>query len=163
MQRLKILLLAALGATAALPRAPAAPLHSFVVIIAPGVDRHQLSRESLSLIFRRKQNFWPDGTRVQPVNLPPQDPLRQTFSQCILGEAPEATEDYWREMYFHGVLPPHVVASQEAELLFVLATPGAVGYVASCPTDPRVVVAMTFGDPPNCPRRSSSTCVSLQD
>lgn len=79
---------------------------AFAVIVAADVEELALSRENLSFIFQRKQNFWKNGKRIQPVNLPPANPLRRAFSSCVLGQEPEAMEDYWREMYFHGVLPP---------------------------------------------------------
>lgn len=124
----------------------------FVVITAPDVTEHHLSRESVFLIFKRKQNHWESGKRIQPVNLPTSHPLRRAFSQTLLGQAPEAMEDYWRERYFHGVLPPHVVESEEAVILFVASTPGAIGYLSACPTDRKVNVVLTVGDVPNCPR-----------
>jgi hypothetical protein len=138
------------------------PGQPFAVIVAPDVNDPALSRDAVSLIYRRKQTLWKDGRRIQPVNLPAGAPLRRAFSQCVLGQPPEGTEDYWREMYFHGVLPPHVVASEEAMVLFVIATPGAIGYVSACPPDARVVVVLTIGDVPNCPKRSAS-CAPLQE
>jgi hypothetical protein len=140
----------------------AANNQAFAIIVAADISGHQLSRESASLIFRRKQKYWEDGKRIQPVNLPATHPLRHAFSQCILGQEPEAMEDYWREMYFHGVLPPHVLASEEAVVLFVISTPGAIGYVSTCPTDRRVNVVLTIGDLPNCPKRTA-TCAPLQN
>lgn len=163
MRRAHLLLaVSLLGLGLSAPACAAPPAHAFAVIAAPDGDAPLVSRESLALIYRRKQAFWRDGRRVQPANLPAADPVRRAFSQCILGEPPEATEDYWREMYFHGVLPPHVVASEAAMILFVASTPGAIGYVSACPDDARVTVVMTFGDVPNCPKRSQ-TCVPLQE
>lgn len=124
----------------------------FAVISAPGSTEHRLTRESISLMFRRKQNFWESGSRVLPVNLPPAHPLRHVFSQAILGQAPEAMEDYWREMYFHGVLPPHVLASEEAVILFVSSTPGAIGYISACPPERKFNIILLVGDVPNCSR-----------
>ena len=124
----------------------------FAVIAAPGATEHRLTRESVALIFRRKQNYWENGMRIQPVNLPPANPLRQAFSRAILGRSPEALEDYWREMYFHGVLPPHVLASEEAVILFVSSTPGAIGYVSTCVPEHRVHVVLMVGEVPDCPR-----------
>jgi len=134
----------------------------FAVVVAHGTADAHLTTRAVALIFRLKQTHWADGTRTQPVNLPVSSALRQAFSQCILGEAPESMENYWREMYFHGVLPPHVVDSEQAVLLFVASTPGAVGYVSSCPKDATVDVVFTVGDMPNCGRRTAS-CESLQD
>lgn len=142
------------------PAQAAAP--PFVVIVAADVDERSLSRETLSFIFQRKQNFWKNGKRIQPVNLPPAHALRRAFSECVLGQEPEALGDYWREMYFHGVLPPHVLESEEAVVLFVNSTPGAIGYVSACMPNMHAKVVFTVGDAPNCPKRSAS-CLSLQD
>ncbi|MGE5471335.1 MAG: hypothetical protein ACM3X0_11110 [Bacteroidota bacterium] len=143
-----LLLLALLVLPAAESRAVERP---FAVIAAPGAGEHRLSRETVSLIFRRKQIYWETGTRIQPVNLPPSHPLRHAFSQAILGQPPEAMEEYWREMYFHGVLPPHVLSSEEAVILFVAATPGAIGYISSCPAERKLNIVLLVGDVPNCP------------
>jgi ABC-type phosphate transport system substrate-binding protein len=146
-----ILSLLALCLALALQPARAAEL-PFAVIAAPGATDHRLTREAVALIFRRKLNYWENGTRIQPVNLPPAHPLRRSFSRVILGHAPEALEDYWREMYFHGVLPPHVLASEEAVILFVGSTPGAIGYVSTCVPEHGVEVILSVGDVPPCPR-----------
>jgi ABC-type phosphate transport system substrate-binding protein len=124
----------------------------FAVITAPGVMEHHPTRESISLIYKRKQKYWENGTRIQPVNLPTTHPLRRAFSQTILGQAPEALEDYWREMYFHGVLPPYVLASEEAVILFVSTTPGAIGYVSVCVPEHGVDVVLMVGELPTCPK-----------
>lgn len=146
-----ILSLLALCLALVLPPAAAAEL-PFAVIAAPGATDHPLTRESVALIFRRKLNYWENGTRIQPVNLPPAHPLRRAFSRVILGHAPDALEDYWREMYFHGVLPPHVLASEEAVILFVASTPGAIGYVSTCVPQHGVEVVLSVGDVPACTR-----------
>jgi len=124
----------------------------FAVITAPGVAEHRPSREVISLIFKRKQKYWENGTRIQPVNLPAAHPLRRAFSQNLLGQLPEDMEDYWRERYFHGVLPPHVLESEEAVILFVSSTPGAIGYVSTCIPEHGVNVVLTVGELPTCPR-----------
>jgi ABC-type phosphate transport system substrate-binding protein len=135
----------------AMPVASAAE-RPFAVITAPGVAERHPSREAISLIFKRKQKYWENGTRIQPVNLPASSPLRRTFSQYLLGQLPEAMEDYWREMYFHGVLPPHVLESEEAVILFVSSTPGAIGYVSTCLPEHGVNVVLLVGELPPCPR-----------
>ena len=49
-------------------------------------------------------------------------------------------EDYWNQLYFQGVLPPYVVASEEAVLRFVARTPHAIGYLDACAVDDSVRV-----------------------
>ena len=135
---------------------------SFAVIAARDIPRKTLSRESLALIYQRRQQFWNNGLRVQPVNLPANAPLRRAFSRCVLGTIPEQTEEYWREMYFHGVLPPRVLGSERAIQLFVASTPGAIGYVTHCSSTADYIVLVTFGKVPDCPAHPAN-CVPLQN
>jgi hypothetical protein len=74
------------------------------------------------------------------------------FSTRIFGHNPEELEDYWRDMYFHGVLPPFVLASEEAVIRFVASTPGGIGYVSQCLVDSRVSVVVRLGTYSECPR-----------
>ena len=122
------------------------------VILAPGAAQPKLNRDDLALIFKRQKRFWEDGQHVQPVNLSANHPLRRAFSMQIFGHGPEELEDYWRDMYFHGVLPPYVLASEEAVIRFVASTPGAIGYVAHCLVDHRVSVVMRLDNGAECPR-----------
>ena len=124
---------------------------AFAIIAAPEAAHRRLSREALTLIYRRRLLLWNDGRRVQPANLPANDPLRRAFSRCVLGQVPEQTEDYWREMYFQGVVPPRVLESEQAMLLFVASTSGAIAYVSACPPSTSYAVLLTFGNVPNCP------------
>ena len=91
-------------------------------------------------IFAKKRLLWSDHSAVVPVNLTAAHPLRRAFSLSVFKKTPEQLQDYWNDQYFHGVLPPPVLASEEAVLRFVSATPGAVGYVSSCSVDKRVDV-----------------------
>lgn len=113
-----------------------------VVIGAPGSEMSGLTVAELARIFRRKLPMTPAGRPLVPVNLTLTDPLRSVFSRAVFGLDPDAMETYWTERYFHGVSPPHVVASSEAMLRFVHATPGAIGYVWSCEVDDRVQVLL---------------------
>lgn len=107
-----------------------------VVVAAARSD--QPSDDEIAQIFKRKKLFWDDGTRIQPVNLPADHPLRLRLLRHVLHQSADAQQEYWNEQYFHGVLPPHVVASEEAMLRFVADTSAAIGYLPACPTDPRV-------------------------
>jgi ABC-type phosphate transport system substrate-binding protein len=114
-----------------------------------------LSAALVANIFRRKRQFWDDQTRIVAVNLPALHPLRRHFSQQIFKRSPEDLQAYWNDQYFHGVLPPAVLASEEAVIRFVVDTPGAVGYVWACSVDKRVSVVALIANPASsapCPR-----------
>lgn len=146
-RRLRALLLAI-----AITQLPAPTLAAAVLVIAaPGTVPPAITSDELALVYRRQKTLV-DGTRVQPVNLPAAHPLRRWFSQQVLGQPPEAMEGYWRDLYFNGVVPPFVLASEEAVIRFVATTPGAIGYVSACPGDKRVRVLMQIDGGPPCPR-----------
>lgn len=113
------------------------------VIVAAGHAKG-LKREDLALIYKRKKQFWNDGVKVQPVNLPASSPLRRAFSQAVLGASPEELEKYWNDIYFHGISPPFVLSSEQAVMHFVAETPGAIGYVPFCSADTHVEVALVI-------------------
>ena len=122
------------------------------VITGPEAETAPLTAAELALLYRRQKLFL-GGRRAQPVNLPTQHPLRRWFSQQVLGRTPEELDGYWRDQYFNGVLPPYVLASEEAVIRFVAATPGAIGYVSACgPADRRVRVLLQLEGGPACGR-----------
>jgi hypothetical protein len=131
--------------------ATAAADNRVAVIAMPGAQPTALSTEDLALVYRRRKQFV-GGQRVQPLNLPSAHPLRRFFSQQVLQRSPEELEDHWRDLYFNGIFPPFVLASEEAVLRFVATTPGAVGYVSACALDRRVTVLLMLEGGPACSR-----------
>ena len=130
-----------------------------VVITATQAPRLAFDRFTLRNIFLKKIFVDKDGQRLIPVNLPVGSPLRQEFAQEIT-HLPEAQQDdYWNRQYFQGVSPPYVLASQDAVVRFVAATPGAIGYVTSCYVDSsvRVVFELKLSSvaAATCPKHAS--------
>lgn len=134
-----------LHATLVTAQAPEQNTPAIAVIVSATNQDIRLDTTRLSLIYRRKLRFWPEGRRVHPINLPVAHPLRQRFSRAVLDSAPEALEDYWRERYFLGVEPPFVVHSTEAMIRLVAQTEGALGYVNACAVDERVRILLYVG------------------
>jgi ABC-type phosphate transport system substrate-binding protein len=97
-----------------------------------------LSIRELTQIFWRKKQYWQNGTRIHPVNLHAEHPLRILFSKAVLASLPSEQADYWNGLYFHGTTPPYSVQSEEAVLRYVSSTKGAIGYVSLCHLDERV-------------------------
>lgn len=126
------------AAASLLPLPAVAADEPLAIIVPRSFSGHPPNVQELALIFKRKKLAWDDGTRIQAVNLPPDHPARRQFSQRILKSLPEAQAQYWNTMYYHGVFPPHVVASPEAMLRFVAETSGGIGYVSACRLDVRV-------------------------
>ena len=124
------------------------------VITAPAEPHLSFDRDTLRNVYLKRLFVDAEGVRLTPVNLPPGTPVRDAFSRTIVRMSDERTQDYWDKQYFQGVSPPYVLASDEAVVRFVAATPGAVGYVASCHVDASVHVVMLLpwpGATPACP------------
>jgi ABC-type phosphate transport system substrate-binding protein len=119
---------------------------AIVIASNQNTDDLKFTSNQLSLIYWRKQLYWPKGLRIRPVNLSSEHPLRQRFSQTILGSLPKAQIDYWNGQYFNGVLPPYSVNSEEAVLRYVALTHGAIGYVNACSVDARVQALLWIED-----------------
>jgi len=84
-------------------------------------------------LIKRKKNA--KGTRVIPVNLPLNHPLRMQFSNSIFNHSPTTLSEYWDRMSFRGIRPPVVQKSEQAVMLFVSRVKGAIGYVRQLPKD----------------------------
>lgn len=158
------------GLLAGLLGSAAAADPAIAVIVHPDTQLQALDTEELANIFRLKIRIDDRGTRLVPVNLPGSDPLRILFSRLLFKLEPEDMEAYWNERYFHGISPPHVVASTEAMLRFVAATEGAVGYVLDCQVDERVRVVLTVPVPggadalaPPCPSPRPGSAAALRN
>jgi hypothetical protein len=130
-----------LAGAATLPGQAAQTAPLIAVVVAKG-STAELGITDLALVYRRKQLFWKDGTKINPVNLPAKNALRRMFSQTVLGATPEDLEKYWNDMYFHGTSPPYVLSSDEAVLRFVAQTRGAIGYTAYCSVAARARVLL---------------------
>lgn len=124
--RLQALL--ALGALIALSAPPAIAQDSMAVVVHPAVqDRVDVA--VVRRVFLARQRFWADGVPVRPVNLGARAALRDAFSRRVLGAPARDFTAYWNDLWFHGTAPPPVLASDEAVLLYVARTAGAIGYV----------------------------------
>lgn len=110
------------------------------VVVAHGFDGKPPTVGELALIYKRKMLYWENGNRIYPVNLSLDSAWRRDFSLSVLKSLPDAQTQYWNNLYYHGISPPHVLLSEEAVLRFVSETKGAIGYVSACAADNRVKV-----------------------
>jgi hypothetical protein len=139
--------LAACALAAASPARAQQP-GGIVVIVNAAVPAARLTRADVRRLFLLRERFWPDGERVAPVNAPAGSPLRERFSRAVLGGTSRSFSTYWNDLYFHGTPPPPTLASEQAVLLYVGRTAGAIGYLsegaaAALPADVRVVLTVS--------------------
>jgi ABC-type phosphate transport system substrate-binding protein len=91
------------------------------------ISKHQAQR-----IFMKKEIRWDHGVKISPVDLGPEDPVRQLFSNDFLGKNLSAVKNYWQQMAFSGRATPPIEYEREIDVMrFVANNPGAIGYVSA--------------------------------
>ena len=131
MGRLRAMLIAAAALCLALP-AGAQEAPRVRVIVNPANSVQALSRHQLEQIFLRKNVRWPGGERINPVDLPPESPVREWFSENVLRRSVRSVLIYWRQEIFSGrMLPPTLKPDAAAVVATVRGDPHAIGYVGA--------------------------------
>jgi ABC-type phosphate transport system substrate-binding protein len=110
---------------------------SFKVIVNPKNALGSIDRELLRNAFLKKEAAWGNGETIRPVDLSEKLAVRDQFTHDVLKKTPAQLKTYWNQQIFSGKGVPPPEADSVAELIaYVLANPGAVGYVPA-DADPR--------------------------
>ena len=76
------------------------------------ISKHQTQR-----IFMKKEIRWDHGVKIAPVDLGPEDPVRQLFSNDFLGKNLSAVKSYWQQMAFSGRATPPIEYEREIDVI----------------------------------------------
>ena len=115
-----------------------------IVVISLVKPNEKITAGMLRGIYLKKKVFWKDEMRIIPVNLPPQNGIRNIFSKKILSMEHRELVEYWNEQYFKGVTPPPVLESEDAVKRFVIKVDGAIGYIRKKNLEPGLEVLYTI-------------------
>lgn len=101
-----------------------------------------LTSETVKRIYLKRQRFWDDGHAIVAINQEVTTPAREAFTRLVFGDEAARLPAYWNEQYFHGVMPPILLGSEEAVVRYVASRPDAIGYVDARHVDASVAVAL---------------------
>lgn len=101
-----------------------------------------LTSETVKRIYLKRQRFWDDGHPIVAINQEVATPAREAFTRLVFGDEAARLPAYWNEQYFHGVMPPILLGSEEAVVRYVASRPDAIGYVDARHVDASVAVAL---------------------
>ena len=136
-------LLVGLLAPCALRVAPsrAASGPAFRVVASPGNPASAVDRRFLAEAFLKKTTRWADGSTIRPVDLNGESPVRQRFSEDVLGRSVLAVKNYWQQIVFSGRdLPPPELDTDDEVVRYVIKHDGAIGYVSGTANIERVKI-----------------------
>jgi hypothetical protein len=111
------------------------------VIVHKSNGAPPMNRSQLGAIFKAKSTQFSGGGRAAPVNLAPDNPVRQAFDLAVLGMTPDEVERFWLDSKIRsGVGSPRRLSGPDAVVRFVAGDEAGLGYVASSDADSTVRV-----------------------
>jgi ABC-type phosphate transport system substrate-binding protein len=119
----------------------------FVVVTHSGVQGTTISLETLRAIYLKEVIQWGDHTSIRPVDQSSHSPIRQAFSERVLGRSLGQLQLFWRNrLAVDRVMPPPIKPSDAEVLAFVARNKGAIGYVSAGAQLPPDVKAVRLTD-----------------
>ena len=118
----------------------------FVVVVNPGVNVTQLTKEDLKRIYQKEKTQWTGDGTIIPFDQSASSPVRAAFSKDVLGETVAEVQNFWiNKKMTGGVAGPKVFRSPTLVKKFVARTPGAIAYLAPDEVDDTVKVVRVSG------------------
>jgi len=103
---------------------------TFVLIVNSKNETTKLDKKTVADIFLKKQTHWSDDSTIKPVDQTKSAPVRARFSQDVLDRSVTSVRTYWNQVVFSGGgVPPPELDSDAGIVKYVIANPGAIGYV----------------------------------
>ncbi len=118
---------------------PPAARAAVVVVVGAKSSLERLSRDDAINIFMGRYRQLPNGQAAIPVDLPATEQAKAEFYRVLVGKDMDQIAAYWSRLVFTGrTAPPIQAASPEEMIRYLVANPGAVGYLDSNDLDRRV-------------------------
>lgn len=100
----------------------------WVLVTHPQSPIQTLTKSQVKMIYLKQRRYW-EGTKLEALNLPPSNLLRQAFEKSVLTLRPTQIKQHWMKQHYKGYRPPYRVESVASVLLFVKKVVGALGYI----------------------------------
>ncbi len=102
----------------------------FQVIVHPDNRVDALSRDFVRDLYLKKVVEWSGGQTARPIDLSSRFPPRDRFTHDVIRKTPAQLKSYWNQQVFSGKGVPPPEADAPADVVaYVLANPGAIGYL----------------------------------
>jgi ABC-type phosphate transport system substrate-binding protein len=116
------------------------------VIVNPQNDISHLSRTQVINIFMGNHREFPNGLRAKPLDLPTDNPDKETFYHALVNKNLNQMAAYWSRLVFAGNTSPPIQANNTQEVIQTVASNhNAIGYIDRKYVDPdrvRVVYSL---------------------
>jgi ABC-type phosphate transport system substrate-binding protein len=110
---------------------PAVAQPAFQVVVHSSNPTTALTQDQLEAFYLKKTTRWSHGGAIEPVDQEDSRPVRQRFSEQVLGKNVSSMKSFWQARIFSGRGTPPLVLESDAEVLRYVAThPNALAYVS---------------------------------
>lgn len=105
---------------------------AYRVIVNPKNPITTINKSLLSKMLLKTQTTWSGGVRVMPTDQRASSRVRDAMSRAVHGRSAMAIKSWWNQQIFAGKgVPPPELASDAKVIAYVMANPGAIGYVSA--------------------------------
>jgi ABC-type phosphate transport system substrate-binding protein len=130
--------------TAALLSCALLPADAAVVVIGSrDIDVASLNEKTVRNLYLGKTVQLDNGTRVEVIDLPSGNAVRDEFYEKVIGKDSTQIKAYWAKRIFTGKgSPPATRFDEHMVIKWVSEAPGRIGYVSAAATDNSVKVLL---------------------
>lgn len=140
MDYMKILFIAAL-----LSLGIALPASAEIAVIVHPDNANTLTKSQVRKIFLGKLKTFPDGTAIQPLDLPAETTTRETFLDKVLRKSEANLNAHWARMLFSSKgKPPKGLSNAAAVKAEVASNAATIAYIDAADIDGSVKVLFTI-------------------
>lgn len=102
----------------------------YELIVNPENPVTEVDKDFVRDAYLKKTTTWGSGAALRPIDAPTKIAARDRFTQDVIRKTPTQLKNYWNQQIFSGKGVPPPEADSVAQVIgYVLANPGAVGYV----------------------------------
>jgi ABC-type phosphate transport system substrate-binding protein len=105
---------------------------AYVLIVHPANPFALVRRTFVADAYLKRISRWSNGKVLHPADQQHGSPIREAFSNSIVGRSAAAVRAYWQQRIFSGLDVPPPQFHTDAEVVsYVLGHEGAIGYVSA--------------------------------
>jgi len=105
---------------------------SFFIIINAKNPIESLDRKFIADVYLKKITHWPEDGIIQPIDLTPDAPARNRFSEEILNRSVMGVKNYWQQLIFSGQdVPPPELRTDSEVIQYIVKNQSSIGYISA--------------------------------
>jgi len=111
----------------------------FKIVVNASVAGRSVPRQVLAQVYLGTATRWGNGSPIAAIDQSSTSPIRQAFSEQVLGLSIDAVKYHWLRRIANGQRPPLSKPTDDDVIAFVAAQSGGVGYVSAATPVPSTV------------------------